>query len=233
VIAREHSGHYQAVRSSLSLGKLSLPPLATVAAPVASGASDREANGASAVGHDAVSSLALAPRLRALVDAHYSSIWRLLRRLGVPESQLDDAAQEVFWVATRRLVDVRSGSEHAFLYGIALRVASEERRRQQRRPELAGGEALVDIADTRPSAEEQLDQRRARELLDDVLDAMPYELRMVFVLFELEGLEAREIAEVIGTPVGTVSSRLRRARDEFSALSRRMRARLAFDGGVR
>jgi DNA-directed RNA polymerase specialized sigma24 family protein len=49
--------------------------------------------------------------LRALFEKHYASIWRLLRRLGVPQSQLDDATQEVFWVAARRLSDIETGRE--------------------------------------------------------------------------------------------------------------------------
>ena len=56
------------------------------------------------------------------------------------------------------------------------------------------------------------------------------ELRTVLVLFELEGLEIRAIAELEQIPVGTASSRLRRAREEFSALARRLRASLTARG---
>jgi len=66
-----------------------------------------------------------------------------------------------------------------------------------------------------------------------VLARMPLELRTVFVLFELEGLEVRAIAELEGLPVGTASSRLRRAREEFSAIARRVRASLDARGGLR
>ena len=172
-----------------------------------------------------------APRLRAMLDAHYGAIWRLLRRFGVSEEQLDDAAQEVFWVAARRLDAIASESEHAFLYGVALRVASDERRRKQRRLEICDDDRLARTHDAGPSPEEQIDDRRARELLDDVLDQMPHELRTVFILFELEGLEVRAIADVVGVPMGTASSRLRRAREEFSAIAKRVRAKLGFDGG--
>jgi DNA-directed RNA polymerase specialized sigma24 family protein len=44
--------------------------------------------------------------LRSLFEAHHASIWRLSRRLGVPIAQLDDAAQEVFWVAARKLEQI-------------------------------------------------------------------------------------------------------------------------------
>lgn len=164
--------------------------------------------------------------LRALFDANYASVWRLLRRLGVHPAQLDDAAQEVFWVAARRLHDIQPGREHAFLYGVSLRVASNAVRRQNAAPPWVEIESTSRIPDHAPSPEEQLEQRRARELLDWVLDRMPLELRTVFVLFELEGLEVRDIAELEEIPVGTASSRLRRAREEFSAIAKRVQRAL-------
>ncbi|HKO51060.1 MAG TPA: sigma-70 family RNA polymerase sigma factor [Polyangiaceae bacterium] len=165
--------------------------------------------------------------LRALFTTHYGSIWRLLRRLGVHRAQLDDASQEVFWVAARRASDIRAGSEHSFLYGVALRVAAQEARKQRASEPLADLEAVPRMADLSPSPEQQVVERQARELLDEVLDALPPELRVVFVLFELEGLEVREIAELQQVPVGTASSRLRRAREEFSTIAKRVRATLA------
>jgi RNA polymerase sigma-70 factor (ECF subfamily) len=165
--------------------------------------------------------------LRALFTAHYGSIWRLLRRLGVRSAQLDDATQEVFWVAARRSGDIQAGSEHSFLYGVALRVASQEVKKQRASVPLADLEAIPTIRDLGPSPEEQLAHQQARELLDQVLDALPPELRVVFVLFELEGLEVREIAALQEVPVGTASSRLRRAREEFAAIAKRVRATLA------
>jgi len=164
--------------------------------------------------------------LRALFQAHYASTWRLLRRLGVRPALLDDATQEVFWVAARRLPDIQPGRETSFLYGVALRVASSEARRQKSSLPMADVDVLARVVDLAPSPEEQLDRRRARQLLDWVLDRMPLDLRAVFVLFELEELEVREIAALEEIPVGTASSRLRRAREEFSAIAKRIRAAL-------
>lgn len=164
--------------------------------------------------------------LREIFEQHYPTVCRLLRRLGVRPAQVDDAAQEVFWVAARRLPDIHVGRERSFLYGVALRVASSEVRRQS---SAAGSLAPLDdvsaIADDRPSAEQQLADREARQLLDEVLDALPLDLRAVLVLHELEGVEVRQIAEIESVPVGTAASRLRRARIEFSALARRLHAR--------
>jgi RNA polymerase sigma-70 factor, ECF subfamily len=170
--------------------------------------------------------------LETLFRDHYASIWRLLRRFGVKAPELDDAAQEVFWIAARRLPDIRSGSEAAFLYGVALRVASNVHRRTRQHLPLAELDDLGELPDLAPSPEERASHRRERALLDSVLDRMPLELRTVFVLFELEGLEVKQIAELEELPVGTASSRLRRAREEFSAIARRLRAALAARGRV-
>jgi RNA polymerase sigma-70 factor (ECF subfamily) len=160
-------------------------------------------------------------------------MWRLLRRLGVRSDQLDDATQEVFWVAARRLSDIEPGRERSFLYGVVLRVAASELRRQKAAMPLADLEQIPLLVDQRPSPEEQILERQAREILDDVLNRLPIDLRTAFVLHELEGLEVRQIAEIEEIPVGTASSRLRRAREEFSAIARRVRSRLVVRGGDR
>jgi RNA polymerase sigma-70 factor (ECF subfamily) len=166
--------------------------------------------------------------LRALFDAHYVATRRLLRRMGVPAGQLDDAAQEVFWVCARRLRDIRRGCETSFIYGVALRIAADQTKRSAL--------VVVDLEDASavpaewPSPAERLDQRRARELLDTVLDRMPLDLRTVLVLVELEEMEVREVAGLLAIPMGTVASRLRRAREEFSAIARRVRTALKREG---
>lgn len=161
--------------------------------------------------------------LRALFQVEYANVWRLLRRFGVPPAQLDDAAQEVFWVAARKLADIAPGRERSFLYGVALRISSNFLRRSLAAPP-SEHELLADLPDPHPGADEQLEQHRARQLLDAVLDRLPHELRTVFVLAELEDLPVKDIAELEQIPLGTASSRLRRAREEFSAISKRIRA---------
>lgn len=170
-------------------------------------------------------------RLRTIFLTQYASVWRLLRRFGVPTSRLDDAAQEVFWVAARRLSEIEPGKERAFLYGVAVRVASNLVRRQKVALPIGDVPDLEMLLDPQPTPEACLEQRRAREVLDRVLDGMSTELRTVFVLFELEGLPVREIAALEGIPAGTASSRLRRAREEFSAIAKRVRTALAARGG--
>lgn len=124
--------------------------------------------------------------------------------------------------------ELQAGRERAFLYGVALRVASNFVRRLKVSPLTSGARAeqVEEFVDPRPSPEDQLDQRQARSLLDAVLDRMPLDLRSVFVLFELEGLPVAEIAELENIPLGTASSRLRRAREEFAATNKRLQATL-------
>jgi RNA polymerase sigma-70 factor, ECF subfamily len=171
---------------------------------------------------------------RELFRAHYAFIWRQLRRLGVPEGAVDDAAQEAFVVAARRLDDIRAGSERAFLLGVARRIAADARRSGLPRNTMTSSEDLLgERADAAPDPEQALQGSRARALLDTVLDAMDDDTRAVFVLFEFEELSKGEIADVLGIPEGTAASRLRRGREEFLAIARRLRAKLGLLGGTR
>jgi len=154
-------------------------------------------------------------RLTALVRLELTFVWRLLRRLGVPESEADDAAQQVFLVASRRLGDIAEGSERAFLFGTALNISAKVRAARQRLPDL-DDDLVARHRDSSPGADELLERRRARELLDELLERMSLELRVVFVLYEIQELTMAEIARVVGIPPGTVASRLRRARQDFA-----------------
>jgi len=169
-------------------------------------------------------------RLRAIIDAEYASVWRLVRRLGVAEAAIDDAVQEIFWVLARRLDEVQEGSERSFLYGVALRIAATSRRRSESLREVSYEDEERELVAPASSPDALLDERRARVLLDTILDRMPEELRTVLVLHELEGLQVKQIAELVGIPVGTAGSRLRRAREAFTAVAKIVRARLEFSG---
>jgi RNA polymerase sigma-70 factor, ECF subfamily len=159
-----------------------------------------------------------------LVEKHADFVWRSLRRLGVPEAMADDATQQVFLVVQRKMALVLRGRERAFLFGVAMNVAAHARRAIARRREV-DGEHAGEIVDPAPLPDVALDQRRARALLDEVLEAMPLDLRTAFVMFELEEMTMTEIAEVLAIPQGTVASRLRRAREEFHDQAKRVRAR--------
>ncbi|MES1189253.1 MAG: sigma-70 family RNA polymerase sigma factor [Myxococcales bacterium] len=169
-------------------------------------------------------------RLVGLVRDHYAFVWRLLRRLGLREGDADDAAQQVFLTASRRLHEVEAPRERAFLYGVALNVGARARRSLGRRRE-EPLEAASERVAPEPNAEQVLERRQARALLDQLLDEMPEDLRVVFVLFELEELSTPQIAELCDIPVGTAASRLRRAREDFEERVARAEARRRFSGG--
>ena len=174
-------------------------------------------------------------RLRVLMTTHFDFVWRGLRRLGLSAVDADDGAQEVFLVASRKLSAILPGSEKRFLFATAVRVASTRRRGLKRRREephswLGEEESEPDLERSEPGPERLAELSRARRELDQIMDGMKLEQRTVFVLFELEELSVPEIAELIEVPVGTVSSRLRAAREEFESSLRRLRAREQFQG---
>lgn len=169
-------------------------------------------------------------RLAELLEAHFRHVWRALRRFGVPEANADDAAQEVFIIASRKLDGIEPGRERQFLHAVALRVAANARRARNARQESAESPTVERALGSLPNPEALLDRKQARELLDVVLDAMTEDLRTAFVLFELEGYSGPEVAEMLEIPLGTATSRLRRARESFRESVARIRKSLNVRG---
>lgn len=165
-------------------------------------------------------------RLAELLHAHFRDVWRVVRRFGVPEAAADDATQEVFIIASRKLEQIEPGRERRFLHSVAVRVAANARRAREVRPEHAESPLIDRLLSPGPSPEAALDQKQTRALLDAVLDELGDDLRAVFVLFELEGYSGPEVAELCEIPLGTATSRLRRAREAFSESVARLRLRL-------
>jgi len=175
---------------------------------------------------DSAPSKALAPeaqaRFRGMVDAHFAFVWRYLRGLGVPPSGVDDAAQQVFLVAAAKIAAIQPGLERSFLVGTAHGVAANARRAHERRREVPGDDAFASQADQAPDPEQSAESREAAGILDAFLASLPDDLRSVFVLFELEGITMAVIADTLDIPTGTVASRLRRAREDFHEMARRV-----------
>lgn len=153
--------------------------------------------------------------LRRLVQEHYDFIWRLLARLNVSAPEVDDAAQQVFMVLVSRAgLTIKVGSERAFLYGVALRVAKEFRRKSLSRLNHVSPDPEV-LIDRSYDVEAVAERSQARRQLDRILEQMPDNLKEAFILFELEDMSVPQIAELLAIPTGTVASRLRRARALF------------------
>lgn len=162
-------------------------------------------------------------RLTRLVQTYFGDVWRALRRLGVADASCDDASQEVFIVVSRKLESIDPSGERQYLYGVAIRVAANFRRSHAARREQVDETALLAEPSAVPNSEALLDEKRARQLLDQVLDAMSQDLRTAFVLFEVEGFSLQELTRMLNIPLGTVSSRLRRAREAFHQAALRLR----------
>ncbi len=165
-----------------------------------------------------------------LVQTEVDFVWRVLRRVGLSQPDADDAAQQVFLVASRRLPELAAGKERSFLYGTALRIAANLRRGLRRRRE-SPEEELPVVHDERELPDELLERRRARAFLDELLQQLPDELRRVLVLAEIEQLTVAAIAELEQLPPGTAASRLRRAREAFRQLLEAQQHRNPFQRG--
>jgi RNA polymerase sigma-70 factor, ECF subfamily len=153
-------------------------------------------------------------RFAAMATEHVDVLWRTLARLGVPDGSVEDAVQQVLLVALRRLPEIEVGRERPYLLGIALRVASDARRSLRRRREILLSDALV-LQETRAPQDELLHHKRNLSDLEAALADLSDENRDAFVLFEIEELSAPQVAELLGVPVGTVASRVRRAREQI------------------
>jgi len=158
----------------------------------------------------------------ALFREHGPYIYRVLRRLGVDESDVPDVCQEVFVVVHRRDADFEGRSSvRTWLYGIAARVASEQRRRVRRRRELVTDVPPELLAEGAP--DEATLMRQARDLLDGILETLDDDKRAVFVLYEIEELSMAEVAAALECPLQTAYSRLHAARALVEAGIRRVR----------
>ena len=168
---------------------------------------------------------------RQLYDEHFRFVRRALRQLGVPESEVSDALQDVFVVVHRKLGEFEGrGKLTTWLFGICQRVALDRRRRAHVRHEVPTEGELVSAVAQESDARPAVESSDARAMLERVLSQMPHDQRIVFVLFELEEMTGDEIAELLKVPVGTVRSRLRLARECFGKLVARLRAKVDFPG---
>ena len=158
---------------------------------------------------------------RAIYEAESSYVWKTLRRIGVAERDLEDLLHDVFVVVFRRLHEYDAARPiRPWLFGIAFRVASDYRRSSRQTREVL--EPAREIVDATPGADERLAQARDREIVVSALGSLDPDRRAVFVMHDLDGHSAPDIAAALSIPTNTVYSRLRVAREEFSAAVRRL-----------
>jgi len=165
-----------------------------------------------------------------LYDSHFNFVWRNLRRLGVPQPMVEDAAQDVFLVVHRRWAsfDAGAASVETWLFGIVLRVARNHRRSLKRSAVwMAPSDGNDAVAAAESAAVEPADlyaRREAAALLDRLLDTLDDDRRALLVLVDVEQMQVPAAASVLGINVNTAYWRLRTARKRLARALGRMKA---------
>lgn len=150
-----------------------------------------------------------------LLVAHFPRLWRVARRMGLDTMRAEEAAQEAFVVLFEKRAQVESGKELSFLISAVTHVAQNMRRKvayayeQSVAPELLDGHPAFD------NVQRTLERKETKALVDQLIASLSEPLRVVLILFELEGMTLQEIADALGIPLGTAGSRLRLARRAF------------------
>jgi len=156
-------------------------------------------------------------RFRAIYDAWFDDVTRWLYALGVPSSDTEDLAQEIFLVVRRKVAAFDGGNLAGWLYRIAQLTVRDHRRRAwfknltQRRKEVD----LADLPQLAAHPAQSYEEAENRRRLQALVAKMSEKLRTTFVLFEIEGYSGEEIAEILDVPLGTVWTRLHHARKAF------------------
>lgn len=151
------------------------------------------------------------PSFDEVFAAHAPMVWRTMRRLGRPESDAEDLAQEVFLIVHRKLPEFEGRSKvSTWIYGICVKVAADHGRRAHVRRETP----TADLPDAGVGATQvdSIARAQARARLDALLALLDDDRRAVFVLYEIEEQPMAEVAAAVGVPLQTAYSRLHAAR---------------------
>jgi RNA polymerase sigma-70 factor, ECF subfamily len=164
------------------------------------------------------------PQFEQIMRQHAAFVWRVLARHGVADGQLEDVSQDVFLTLHRILPSFEGRSSlRTFIYGICRRVASNHRQLAVHRRELVT-DVLPEPPEQQASAFEALADKQSLELVYALVARLPAEQREVFMLYEVDELTMREIAETQGCSQNTLFSRLYAARKTLAAELARLRA---------
>ncbi len=156
-----------------------------------------------------------------LVLAYQDALFNTALRILGDEEQAADATQEAFLSAFRAINSYRGGSFKAWLLRTVTNACYDELRRQKRRPttplepDTEDGDAMETprwLADPSISPEQQAEAEELEHAIQHCLENLPLEFRAVVVLADLQGLDYNAVAKAVRAPLGTVKSRLARAR---------------------
>ena len=148
---------------------------------------------------------------RRLYDTHVDRVYRLAYRMTGDDALAQDLTQEIFIRVFAKLASFRGDAALAtWLHAIATRVSLNGIRRVKRI-----GSHEVDLNDVAANRHSRSVDQELRISLDRAITALPEDLRMVFVMHDLEGFKHHEIAGALALPVGTSKTRLSRARQQL------------------
>lgn len=175
---------------------------------------------AAAAGTEARRARDFDPRdFRSVYATWFEDVLRWLRALGAPPADHDDLAQEVFVVVHRRLPDFDGRNMGGWLYRITANQVRDHRRLRWIRSVFKRGVPVSEQFEAPgPTPLMALETRERQLLLERLLGQLSEPLRATFVLFEVDGYTAEEIAQFQGTPMNTVRARIQRARKKLLAM---------------
>ncbi|HVV48607.1 MAG TPA: sigma-70 family RNA polymerase sigma factor [Polyangia bacterium] len=164
---------------------------------------------------------------REVYERWFDDVVRWLYALGVPMSDTEDLAQEIFLVVRRNLPRFDGGNMAGWLYRIAQLTVRDHRRRAWFK-NLVVRRQEVDLSQMPHAAAnpaQRYEEAETRRQLQRLVQKMSEKLRTTFVLFEIEGYSGDEIARIQDIPLGTVWTRLHKARKEFWRLVKERHSR--------
>jgi RNA polymerase sigma-70 factor (ECF subfamily) len=159
-----------------------------------------------------------------LVKRHQKSIYNLAYRITGDQASAADLTQEVFIRALRKISTFKGQATFkTWLYRLAINLCRDFIRRE-RRLALFTGLALFNNLPFKRSIEndpvELVERAEAKELVQEALLKLSFDFRAVVILCDIQGYSYQEAAETLGLPLGTVKSRLNRARQQLTSLLR-------------
>jgi RNA polymerase sigma-70 factor (ECF subfamily) len=157
-----------------------------------------------------------APAFEELVMTYQHRVFGVALRMLGNRAEAEDVAQEAFVRAHRALGEFRGDAKlSTWLYAITSRLCLNRLASGERRMARQGEDALLRLSDAGPRPDAALERRELETALGRAIAELPEDRRIVVVLRDIEGLSYEEIAQVLELPLGTVRSRLHRARAEL------------------
>lgn len=157
-------------------------------------------------------------------ETEFSYVWSSLKRLGIPERNLEDVTHDTFMVIYNHFSTYdRARPIRPWLFAFACRIASDYRKRASNARESLGVDELPDAPGSGPLQDAMLASKQATALVHAAIQTLGEERRAIFILAELDDVAMPDIARSLDLPLNTAYSRLRLAREDFRAAMVRLK----------